>query len=88
MDPECTEKSFTGGVTEAYEKFHEKLDSFIYTTIACNWHQNYSETLQHCPLSKVKRYGYVFASYCSEEHKYPIIASKHYPERLSKFKSN
>lgn len=52
---------------------------FHYSTIGCDFHMDQDVT-QHCCLSKVRRFGYMFSKWCSNGKKYQLIEGKHCPE--------
>lgn len=63
-------------VVSAAETF--KNDSFAHVTQGCEFHNN-CETAKFCCLSKVRRFGYNIAKWCSDPAKYPLIAGQHFP---------
>ena len=58
-----------------------RRDKFEYSDIGCEFHRN-EEASQHCCLAKVKRWGFIFSSYCLNDSD-EKICGRHYPETES-----
>lgn len=53
-------------------------DKFMYASIGCE-HHNEKDSDMKCCLSKVKRFGYSFVTYCLAEDDEDLVAGFHYP---------
>lgn len=60
----------------AADKF--QADRYCHLTTGCEFHNNI-EADPHCCLSKVRRYAYTIAQWCSDETRFPLVAGKHRP---------
>lgn len=66
-------------VVYAADKFnHDNSIEFCYTS-GCDFHEK-EDASKDCCLSKVRRFGYIIAKWCSNPTKYELISGKHYPE--------
>lgn len=55
-----------------------QADDYSYTTKGCDFH-NEEDVAQFCCLSKVRRYGYAIAKWCSDQSRYKLKAGHHFP---------
>lgn len=65
-------------IAYAKDEFKTSDTSFCYTTASCDYHEE-EDALQHCCLSKVRRYGYIIAKWCCNETRYEMQELAHFP---------
>lgn len=70
-------KSTIVDVDQAHLEFKEN-QFYKFITDGCDFH-NIKEKQTACCLSKVRRYGYTLAQFCSQPNKYPLIRGQHFP---------
>jgi hypothetical protein len=63
----------------AHDEFTRTEDKLRYSADGCDYH-NQEDCIQHCALSKVRRYCYTISAYCSNTSKYALIKNCHYPQ--------
>lgn len=77
-DPSCDETKFRSEIS-ADEEFKKQESVLQFVTNGCNHHKTLDVTVDCC-LSKVKRFGYVLAKFCSDKTQYPLIQGRHYAD--------
>jgi hypothetical protein len=65
--------------TTAHETFTRAEGLHLYNISGCAYHHE-MDCIQHCCLSKVRRYCYIIANFCSNSINYPLVEGRHYPK--------
>jgi hypothetical protein len=66
-------------VDDAHNIFTRTDVMFHYSVTGCDYHYE-QDCVQHCALSKVRRFCYIISAFCSNMAKYPLVKGSHYPE--------